>query len=118
MANAAENKGKRKGVERNPVRAGLVKRAEQWSWSSARYWKDGEGRPSYLVDGPVPRPRKWLEWVNEPLTVAELAQVRHSVIRGNPYGEAAWAERTAKRLGLESTIRPRGRPRKTANGDE
>jgi putative transposase len=101
-------------VERNPIRAGLVKRAEQWSWSSAHYWKEEEGRPNYLVPGPVPRPRKWLEWVNEPLTVQELAAVRHSVIRGTPYGDASWQARIAKRLDLESTLRPRGRPCKTA----
>jgi putative transposase len=99
-------------VERNPVRAGLVERAEQWSWSSARFWKEGEGHPPYLVPGPVPRPRKWLEWVNRPLTERELSELRHSVTRGTPYGEAGWVERTARRLGLESTLRPRGRPRK------
>jgi len=99
-------------VERNPQRAGLVQRAEQWSWSSARFWKDGEGRSSYLVQGPVPRPRKWLEWVNEPLTERELAEVRRSVARGTPYGESSWQGRIAKQLGLESTLRPRGRPRK------
>ncbi len=26
-------------------------------------------------------------------------------------GEAGWVERTAKRLGLEASLRPRGRPR-------
>ncbi len=62
--------------------------------------------------GPVQRPRNWLEWVNRPLTVGELAAVRQSVVRGTHYGEAGWIERTAKRLGLESTLRPRGRPRK------
>ena len=94
------------------MRAGLVKRAEQWSWSSARYWKDGEGRPSYLVNGPVARPGNWLEWVNEPLTIQELAEVRHSVTRGAPYGASDWSERTAKHLGLKSILRPCGRPRK------
>src|SRR5580693_5991571 len=39
-------------AERNPVRAKLVKRAEQWEGSSARYWQEPEGRPSYLISGP------------------------------------------------------------------
>jgi putative transposase len=102
-------------VEGNPVRAGLVKRAEQWPWSSARSWQQEQGRPSYLVPGPVARPRKWLDWVNEALTVDELAAIRHSVTRGTPYGEGAWQVRIAKRLGLESTLRPRGRPPKEAD---
>jgi hypothetical protein len=57
-------------------------------------------------------PRNWLEWVNQSLTTNELADIRQSVARGAPYGQAAWMQRTAKRLGLESTLRPRGRPRK------
>src|SRR5262245_38136535 len=99
-------------VERNAVRPGLAKRAERWPWCSARYWQEEQGRPSYLTAGPVPRPRAWLDWVNQPLTDAELASVRHSVVRGAPFGEEAWGQRTAKRLGLESSLRPRGRPRK------
>src|SRR5262244_3339312 len=65
-------------VERNAVRPGLAKRAER--------------RPSYLTAGPVPRPRDWLDWVNQPLTDAELASVRHSVVRGAPFGEEAWVQ--------------------------
>jgi putative transposase len=60
----------------------------------------------------VERPRNWLEWVNQPLTMNELADIRQSDTRGAPYGQAAWMQRTAKRLGLESTLRPRGRPHK------
>ena len=63
---------------------------------------------------PVQRPRNWLEWVNRELTGGELEAVRRCVNRGAPYGQAGWVERTAKRLGLESTLRPRGRPRKAA----
>jgi len=39
-----------------------------------------------------------------------LAALRRSVVRGAPLGEDSWRERTAKRLGLTSTLRPRGRP--------
>jgi len=42
----------------------------------------------------------------------ELEAIRRSVKRGSPFGEASWVERTAKRLGLESTLRPQGRPKK------
>jgi hypothetical protein len=31
---------------------------------------------------------------------------------GTPFGEALWQIRTAKRLDLQSTLRPRGRPQK------
>jgi putative transposase len=104
-------------VERNPVRAHLVRRAERWSWSSARCWQEESHRPSYLSVGPVERPAPWLPWVNQALTVAELEALRHCVTRGRPFGNPAWVEKTARRLGLQSTLRPRGRPRKQAGSE-
>jgi putative transposase len=104
-------------IERNPVRANLVARAEQWEWSSARHWRSEASRPSYLVAGPVPRPRNWLKWVNQPLTTGALEALRRCVNRGTPFGAAAWVEQTAARLHLESTLRPRGRPRRQGAPD-
>src|SRR5207248_196178 len=101
-------------VERNPLRARLVRRAEAWPWSSlgAGLYAAAAAEAPLLATWPVPRPRKWLEQVNQPQTDAELEAVRISIQRGRPFGDAAWQKRTAKRLGLESTFRPRGRPRK------
>ena len=98
-------------VERNPLRASLVKRAELWRWSSlgAR-----EESAHFLDAGPVPRVRNWRAWVNRPQTEAELEAVRRCIQRGAPYGSRRWQRRTARRLGLESSLRPRGRPRKPA----
>ncbi len=56
--------------------------------------------------------KTWIKQVNEPQTEAELTGLRRSVQRGQPYGEESWVRRLADRLGLESTLRPRGRPRK------
>ena len=39
-------------------------------------------------------------------------QVETSLQRGMPFGDAGWVKRMAKRLGVESTLRARGRPRK------
>jgi len=99
-------------AERNPVRAKLVARAEQWQWSSARYWQDEMGRPSYLVNGPVRRPKDWLKWVNQGAAADNLEELRRSVNRGTPFGALDWVLRTAEQMGLEATLRPRGRPRK------
>lgn len=65
-----------------------------------------------LLRGPVKRRDDWLDWVNQPLTEAESEAVRLSLNRGRPYGSEPWQKRTAKRLGLEFTMRPRGRPKK------
>lgn len=95
-------------IERNPLRAGLVARAEDWLWSSAREWK---ATASWLDRGPVPKPEPWARWVNTPMTDTEVEALRHSVNRGRPYGTASWQRRTAERLGLEASLNPRGRPR-------
>jgi len=98
-------------VERNPLRCELVKKAELWRWSSLA--TGGlEAPPAFLHAGPTPRPKNWLGLVQEPLTAAELARVRHCVTRGTPYGSDAWMKRTASRLGLEASLRSRGRPKK------
>jgi putative transposase len=38
------------------------------------------------------------------------------VQRGSPFGEGAWCDQIVRRLGLESTLRPQGRPKKRENG--
>jgi putative transposase len=93
------------------LRANLAKRAEQWRWSSARLWAHEAERPIYLVAGPAPRPDDWLGWVNQLITQGELEALRRCVDRGTPSGADAWLKRTAARLGLASTLRPRGRPK-------
>ena len=104
-------------VERNALRANLAGRAEAWRWGSL--WRRHCGPPDaarLLADGPLPWPADWLEWVNEPQTEAELSALRTCVARGRPYGRDDWVLRTARRLGLGSALRPRGRPRTARKG--
>jgi putative transposase len=100
-------------VERNPLRAGLVQRAEDWRWSSLGLWLRPPLVP-WLDPGPVPRGTEWLAYVQAPHTEAELSALRRCVARGAPYGSAAWVDQTAAQLGLESSLRPPGRPRRGA----
>lgn len=102
-------------VERNALRAGLVDRAEAWRWCSLYRWKYGTAEEKRLLSAwPLARRPGWVELVNAPQTEAELAALRRSVQRGNPFGNDAWSERMVRRLGLESTLRNRGRPKKRA----
>jgi putative transposase len=101
-------------VERNPVRAGLVDRAEQWRWGSL--YRRVSGTPedcALLTEPPVPLGRQWCDYVNEAQTEAELEAIRRCVARGQPYGGDTWRAKVTRQLGLEHSFRPRGRPRKT-----
>jgi len=98
-------------VEGNPVRAGLVNSATDWLWSSHRE-AIGE-RSRLLVDEiPIELPQGWNIYVDEPLTEKELEGLHQSVNRQSPYGTSMWQIQVSKELGLESTLRPRGRPKK------
>jgi putative transposase len=100
-------------VERNALRANLVERAEQWRWGSLWCRLSGSPAQQALVSpGPLTLPKNWPNLVNRPQTEPELEALRRSVNRGSPFGTPAWQERTANRLGLEFTLRARGRPRK------
>ena len=94
-------------VERNPVRAGLAERAEQWRWSSA-----GSLGAVPLYAWPMERPAEWRHWVDEGESSAQLKAVRRSVLKGQPYGSAPWVEQMVVQWDLGVTMRGRGRPRK------
>jgi putative transposase len=61
---------------------------------------------------PLDRPRNWDKLLDERQAKLELESLRTSVNRGRPFGSETWAQRTARRLGLEFTLRQRGRPKK------
>ena len=97
-------------VERNPVRAGLVDCALEWRWSSVRERQTAAGEHGLLAPSPVPLPSPWRDWVDKPLTGAEIANVRTSIRRDRPLGDSAWTRELANRLNLLGTLKPRGRP--------
>ena len=92
-------------IERNPVRAGLVRRAQDWRWSSAAPVRE---EFPVLTPGPVPHLLDWLSYVNEPQTEAEVESLRECIRRRRPYGDELWTRKTARKMDL----RPRGQPPK------
>lgn len=113
-------------IEANPLRAGIVSRAEEYLWSS--YCVHGLGQEDPLVDRLITydqlspygktRQRKWAEQVHVPLEEGVLAQIRRSNRTGLPYGNDRWVKRLAQKLDLDLTVRPRGRPRKEGNSEK
>jgi putative transposase len=100
-------------VEANALTGKLVRRAEDWRWGSL--WRLQRGKseePPRLHPWPVARPGDWLAYVNQPADPPELDVLRHCARRGSPYGDEAWTQGIAEELGLQSTLRRRGRPAK------
>jgi putative transposase len=97
-------------VERNPLRANLINSAALWPWSSLGQ----KCIPRIDEHLPLRLPQNWLELVNTPQTEAELDAIRKCLDRGKPFGSEPWQKNVAAQLGLESSLRPRGRPRKRA----
>lgn len=97
-------------IEGNPVRAHLVQSAKEWSWSShiGRTAND----ESIVDDLQIELPVDWTNYVDQTLTDCELERIRNSMQRQTPFGSPPWQMRICRELGLESTLKPKGRPRK------
>jgi putative transposase len=67
-------------VEANPLRAGLIDRAEEWPWSGLACGATREGTP-LLSTWPVPRPADWRQRVNRPLEERSLEPIREAIRR-------------------------------------
>jgi putative transposase len=96
-------------IERNALRANLVRRAEVWPWC-------GIGQAALplelrvpLSDWPIRRPDDWVHWINTPQTAAEQDAIRQCIKRGRPFGNDNWIRQTMGRLGWKDPGKP-GRP--------
>ena len=99
-------------VERNALTGGLCSEPDQWRFGSFWRWRRGaRAEQPLLSTWPIPRPTNWEDRVRSDLSPKAIRQIRWCVRRGCPFGDASWVETTARRLGLESTLRPRGRPK-------
>ncbi len=99
-------------VERNAKKSRLVKKAENWRWSSA--WRREYGtakQKSLLSKWPVQMPKDYLDLLNEEQGEDEEIAIEGAEHRGNPFGDSIWTEKIVSNYGLQATIRKRGRPK-------
>jgi putative transposase len=92
-------------VLQNPVRAGIVERAEAYPWSSLAH-------PKLVDPWPVPPPQPLSAWLADLIPSQRLVLLRACTNQQIPYGTMPWRERTAHALGRPSSPRPSGRPPK------
>jgi putative transposase len=99
-------------IESNPVRADLVKDSRNWRYSSLAVKNDPGKNTPKLNAGPLKLPANWNKLVNLPLNDKIDSQIQNCIKRGAPLGSNRWVSLTAKKLELQTTLTPRGRPKK------
>ena len=103
-----------KYVERNAVRAKLVRRCEDWQWGSAWRRVHGATEQKKLLDRiPTSLPDNYTKWINASERPDNLDAIRISVNKSVPYGRAGWIEKMVLKHHLESTLKSPGRPKKS-----
>jgi len=100
-------------VERNPVRAGLVKRAWQWPWSSAAGHVSGRGDALVRPGGPLAAEvRQWRRFLAAEEDEETLTILRRHGRTGRPWADPRFLARLEKQLSRRLAPRSPGRPRK------
>ncbi len=99
-------------VERNPVRAGLVARAEMYEWSSARAHVRRETHP-LLAPFPLQKAiPDWSAYLGQKESANEIDEFRQHERTGRPLGNNEFVRRLEALTGRVLVPRPKGRPRK------
>jgi len=102
-------------VERNPVRAKLVRRAWRYAWSSASAHVEGKDRWG-LVDvefwRKIAAPKQWREALTRPENEARVDLLRLRTRTGRPLGSDRFVSKLETVVGRRLRPLPVGRPRK------
>ena len=97
-------------VERNPLRAKMVTRTQDWPWGSFNVRR----QPKHELHGllsptPIQLPTDWTRWVNQPQTPEEARALQTHIQRSRPLGDDQWTQKIVNELKLEHTLRSPGR---------
>ena len=104
-----------KYVERNAVRAKLVRSCENWRWGSAWRRINGTTQEKKLLDQKsFQLPDDYLNCINTTEDTDSLSIIRTSVNKSVPYGRGKWVDNMVLKYRLESTLKSPGRPKKIA----
>ena len=99
-------------VENNPVRAGIVKQAEDYMWSSARDHIDGNVNSGiagkcYLFEDI----KNWRGYLNGKEDTGRVIKIKKNLMTGRPSGSSEFVEKLQKKFKKRLTALPRGRPK-------
>ena len=103
-------------VERNPVRANMLRKAEQYSWSSAAAHcgikADGVLTKSKTWGKKFKQIADWSAWLAEEEEQDKLSLLRRNIEKGLPTGSERFIKKLEAVSGKELRFRPQGRPKK------
>lgn len=109
-------------VERNPVRARMVRSAENYRWSSAAAHCGLKEDPVLATDrewlSQVKSMGGWSAWLAEGDRPEQLEVLRQYVERGLPCGAEGFIRKLERRAGQLLRARPRGRPKKIEHAND
>jgi putative transposase len=100
-------------VETNPVRAGIVKKAEDYKWSSAP--SHAKGKKDLILSNDcyvLKKIKGWSAYLREKEDVSLIDAIRQNTRTGRPCGDDRFTQKIEKLLGRRLAALPRGRPRK------
>jgi putative transposase len=98
-------------IEKNPVRAKIIKKAEDWKWSSARAHISGhKDEHLRLFDWLSPAERAdYGRFLNDS---GNDDEIRKATSTGRPLGDVSFVEKLEELLGRHLKPKKRGRPRR------
>jgi len=101
-------------IEQNPVRAKIVKKAEDYSYSSAKahniHGVKNDMLGEALFEG---RQRKdYIELMKASIKEEDINNIRNHTRSNRPIGSKSFIEKIERKLDRIFTLRPRGRPKK------
>ena len=102
-----------KYIENNPVRAGMVRRPEDYPYSSAKAHILGRKDP--LLKEPlfdISELKEYRRFIRSEDDKKILEEIRKQTRLGKPFGDGGFLKTLSERLGRSLSFRPRGRPRK------
>jgi putative transposase len=102
-----------KYIENNPVRGGIVKRPENYPYSSAKAHLLGRKDPllkePLFVKSELNEYRRLIRLEEDTMILEEIRKQTRS---GKPLGDGEFLKTLSERLGCSLSFRPKGRPRK------
>jgi len=103
-------------IERNPVRAKMVKQPYLWPYSSAKIHcgidQDDSLGTNQLFDYIEQEPKHWKKFIEAPDNPDEIKRIREKTRTGRPLGTNDFIERLEGQLKRIFKLKPKGRPKK------